>query len=37
MTVDWVLARLRSVNNVIGDMTGAIAIDAGLNKAKKLN
>jgi DAACS family dicarboxylate/amino acid:cation (Na+ or H+) symporter len=37
MTVDWVLARLRSVNNVIGDMTGAIAIDAGLIKAKKLN
>lgn len=28
MTVDWVLARLRSVNNVIGDITGAIAIDA---------
>lgn len=28
MTVDWVLARLRSVNNVIGDATGAIALDA---------
>lgn len=28
MTVDWVLARLRSVNNVIGDITGAIALDA---------
>lgn len=28
MTVDWVLARLRSVNNVIGDVTGAIALDA---------
>jgi DAACS family dicarboxylate/amino acid:cation (Na+ or H+) symporter len=35
MTVDWVLARLRSVNNVIGDMTGAIAIDACLDKTKK--
>lgn len=28
MTVDWVLARLRSVNNVIGDVTGGIALDA---------
>ncbi len=27
MTVDWVLARLRSVNNVIGDITGGIALD----------
>lgn len=28
MTVDWVLARLRSVNNVVGDLTGGIALDA---------
>lgn len=34
MTVDWVLARLRSVNNVIGDITGGIALDA-LSVSKK--
>ena len=33
MTVDWVLARLRSVNNVIGDITGAIALDAIMDKS----
>lgn len=35
MTVDWVLARLRSVNNVIGDITGAIAIDAIMENHEK--
>lgn len=34
MTVDWILARLRSVNNVIGDITGGIAIDACLERSE---
>ena len=29
LTVDWIVARVRSVTNVLSDMTISIALDAG--------